>query len=95
VGLAKREELVYVPGRSAPVEVPQIALNVLMRVRDEAHKTAIRRHRNFRSRPALGEHAGLHPRRRQTAKSRAPQTFWIRGSAQKGEPGRDPIRACR
>jgi len=24
-------------GRSAPVEVPQIALNVLMRVRDEAH----------------------------------------------------------
>jgi excinuclease ABC subunit C len=53
VGLAKREELVYVPGRSAPVAVPQIALNVLMRVRDEAHKTAIRRHRNFRSRRLL------------------------------------------
>ena len=53
VGIAKREELVYVPGRSAPVAVPQIALNVLMRVRDEAHKMAIRRHRNFRSRRLL------------------------------------------
>jgi len=52
-GLAKREELVYVPGRSAPVAVPQIALNVLMRIRDEAHRTAIRRHRNFRSRKLL------------------------------------------
>ncbi|MEI7827180.1 MAG: excinuclease ABC subunit UvrC [Euryarchaeota archaeon] len=50
VGLAKREELVYVPGRSAPVAMPQIALNVLMRIRDEAHRTAIRRHRNIRSR---------------------------------------------
>lgn len=53
VGLAKREELVYVPGRSAPVAVPQIALNVLMRIRDEAHRAAIRRHRNFRSRKLL------------------------------------------
>ena len=53
VGLAKREELVYVPGRSAPVAVPQIALNVLMCVRDEAHKTALRRHRSFRSRRLL------------------------------------------
>jgi excinuclease ABC subunit C len=53
VGLAKREELVYVPGRSAPVAMPQIALNVLMRIRDEAHRTAIRRHRNFRSRKLL------------------------------------------
>jgi excinuclease ABC subunit C len=52
-GLAKREELVYVPGRSAPVAVPQIALNVLMRIRDEAHRVAIRRHRNFRSRKLL------------------------------------------
>ena len=53
IGLAKREELVYVPGRSAPVSVPQIALNVLMRIRDEAHKAAIRRHRNFRTRRLL------------------------------------------
>ncbi|MGZ4926115.1 MAG: excinuclease ABC subunit UvrC, partial [Halobacteriota archaeon] len=53
VGLAKREELVYAPGRSAPVGVPQIALNVLMRIRDEAHRAAIRRHRNFRSRKVL------------------------------------------
>jgi excinuclease ABC subunit C len=52
-GLAKREELVYVPGRSAPVAVPQIALNVLMRIRDEAHRAAIRRHRNLRSRKLL------------------------------------------
>jgi excinuclease ABC subunit C len=53
VGLAKREELVYVHGRSSPVAVPQTALNILMRVRDEAHKAAIRRHRDFRSRKLL------------------------------------------
>ena len=53
VGLAKREELVYVPGRSTPVVVPQPALNVLMRIRDEAHKAAVKRHRNFRSRKLL------------------------------------------
>jgi excinuclease ABC subunit C len=68
VGLAKREELVYVPGRSAPVAVPQIALNVLMRVRDEAHKAAIRRHRNFRSRrfleSALDQIPGIGKRRK-------------------------------
>ena len=68
VGLAKREELVYVPGRSAPVAVPQIALNVLMRVRDEAHKAAIRRHRNFRSRrfleSALDQIPGVGKRRK-------------------------------
>ena len=51
--LAKREELVYVPGRSAPVAVPQVALNLLMRVRDAAHKAAIRGHRKFRSRRLL------------------------------------------
>ena len=39
--------------------------------------------------------ARSNPRRRQTAKSRASQTFWICGSAQKGERGRDPIRASR
>ncbi|MGP8011464.1 MAG: excinuclease ABC subunit UvrC [Halobacteriota archaeon] len=68
VGLAKREELVYVPGRSAPVAVPQIALNVLMRVRDEAHKAAIGRHRNFRSRrfleSALDQIPGVGKRRK-------------------------------
>jgi excinuclease ABC subunit C len=68
VGLAKREELVYVPGRSAPLAVPQIALNVLMRVRDEAHKAAIRRHRNFRSRrfleSALDQIPGVGKRRK-------------------------------
>jgi excinuclease ABC subunit C len=42
-----------VPGRSTPVAVPQIALNVLMRIRDEAHRAAIRRHRNLRSRKLL------------------------------------------
>jgi len=53
VGLAKREERIYVPGKSAPVAVPQAALNVLMRIRDEAHKAAIQRHRKMRSRKLL------------------------------------------
>ncbi len=52
-GLAKREERVYIPGRSAPVAVPQAALNVLMHIRDEAHKAAIQRHRKLRSRKLL------------------------------------------
>ncbi|MGZ4921893.1 MAG: excinuclease ABC subunit UvrC [Halobacteriota archaeon] len=53
VGLAKREERVYIPGRSAPVDMPQVALNVLMHIRDEAHKAAIQRHRKLRSRKLL------------------------------------------
>jgi excinuclease ABC subunit C len=50
VGLAKRIEEVFVPGRSAPVEIPRDseALRLLQRVRDEAHRFAIDFHRGRR-----------------------------------------------
>ena len=49
IGLAKREELVYVPGKSEPVNIPQTGLNLLMNIRDEAHNAALKHHRTLRS----------------------------------------------
>ncbi len=66
-GLAKRFEEVYVPGRSAPVEIPRgsEALFMLQRIRDEAHRFANTFHGERRSKrmttsvldgiPGLGE----------------------------------------
>ena len=50
-GLAKRFEEIYVPGRSAPVEVRRgsEALFMLQRIRDEAHRFANTFHRERRS----------------------------------------------
>jgi excinuclease ABC subunit C len=65
--LAKRFEEVYLPGRSAPVEVPRgsEALFMLQRIRDEAHRFANSFHRELRGKrmtassldgiPGLGE----------------------------------------
>ncbi len=56
VGLAKREEEVYVPGRSAPLDLPadSEASKLLQRVRDEAHRFAIEHHRGRRERAMTG-----------------------------------------
>lgn len=50
VGLAKKLEEVFVPGQSAPLSVPKTspALNLLKRVRDEAHRFAVSYHRKLR-----------------------------------------------
>jgi excinuclease ABC subunit C len=47
VGLAKRLEEVFVPGRSEPVPLPDgsAGLRLLQQVRDEAHRVALRHHR--------------------------------------------------
>jgi excinuclease ABC subunit C len=47
IGLAKRKEEVYFPGRSKPLRLPReaAALRLLQRVRDEAHRFAITFHR--------------------------------------------------
>lgn len=47
IGLAKREEEIYRPGRSQPLRLPReaAALRLLMRIRDEAHRFAIAFHR--------------------------------------------------
>ncbi len=56
IGLAKRLEEVYVPGRAAPVDLPadSEASRLLQRVRDEAHRFAIEHHRGRRDRAMTG-----------------------------------------
>ena len=56
IGLAKRLEEVYVPGRSAPLDLPadSQASKLLQRVRDEAHRFAIEHHRGRRDRAMTG-----------------------------------------
>src|ERR687897_3274752 len=50
IGLAKRIEEVYVPGRADPLPIPRDseALRLLQRVRDEAHRFAVEFHRERR-----------------------------------------------
>jgi excinuclease ABC subunit C len=50
IGLAKRLEEVFVPGRSSPLAIPEDseALRLLKRVRDEAHRFALDFHRQRR-----------------------------------------------
>ncbi len=56
IGLAKRLEEVYVPGRAAPIDLPAAseASKLLQRVRDEAHRFAIDHHRGRRDRAMTG-----------------------------------------
>lgn len=51
LGLAKRMEEVYLPGRPEPIRIPRDAeaLYLLQQVRDEAHRFALDYHRNLRS----------------------------------------------
>ncbi|HEX5450336.1 MAG TPA: excinuclease ABC subunit UvrC [Gaiellaceae bacterium] len=50
IALAKREEEVFVPGQSAPIVLPDHApgLQLLQRIRDEAHRFAVTFHRQRR-----------------------------------------------
>jgi excinuclease ABC subunit C len=54
--LAKREEEVYVPGRSDPIALPKASEGnqLLQRVRDEAHRFAIEHHRGRRDQAMTG-----------------------------------------
>jgi excinuclease ABC subunit C len=56
VSLAKREEEVYLPGRSAPIDLAadSEASKLLQRVRDEAHRFAVDHHRGRRDRAMTG-----------------------------------------
>jgi excinuclease ABC subunit C len=55
IALAKREEEVYLPGRQDPVilERGSAGLQLLQRIRDEAHRFAVGFHRQRRSRSAV------------------------------------------
>jgi excinuclease ABC subunit C len=56
IGLAKRLEEVYVPGRAEPIDLAadSEASKLLQRVRDEAHRFAIDHHRGRRDRAMTG-----------------------------------------
>jgi len=70
IGLAKRIEEVFVPGRSSPVPIAgdSEALRLLQRVRDEAHRFALDFHRSRRdqamTRSLLDELRGVGPVRK-------------------------------
>jgi excinuclease ABC subunit C len=52
VGLAKRDEELWAPGRAEPIRLSRKdpALKLVQRLRDEAHRFAVKRHRGRRSR---------------------------------------------
>jgi excinuclease ABC subunit C len=70
VSLAKRLEEVFVPGSKRPMVLPQdsVALQLLQRLRDEAHRFAIEHHRIRRDRSMrasiLDELQGIGPVRK-------------------------------
>ncbi|MCL5039887.1 MAG: excinuclease ABC subunit UvrC [Firmicutes bacterium] len=72
IGLAKREEEVFLPERSDPIILPRDsqALFLLQRLRDEAHRFAVGYHRQVRSketiRSILDEIPGIGPKRKRT-----------------------------
>jgi excinuclease ABC subunit C len=51
LALAKRQEEIYLPGRTMPLRLPKdhLFLNLLMHLRDEAHRFARRYHHHLRS----------------------------------------------
>jgi excinuclease ABC subunit C len=70
IGLAKKMEEVYLPGRPEPIQIPRDAeaLYLLQQVRDEAHRFAVTYHRQLRSKSmvdsVLDEVPGIGPRRK-------------------------------
>ena len=70
IGLAKKMEEVYLPGKPEPIRIPRDAeaLYLLQQIRDEAHRFAITYHRQLRSKSmidsVLDDVAGIGPKRK-------------------------------
>jgi excinuclease ABC subunit C len=71
LGLAKKQEEIFLPGRPEPLLLPRDSqgLYLLQRIRDEAHRFAIGYHRKLRAKKSLAsileEVPGIGPKRRQ------------------------------
>jgi excinuclease ABC subunit C len=87
VSLAKREELIFFPGRPEPLRLPPEAeaLMLLQRVRDEAHRFALRAHRRRRggrvASSILDEVPGIGPAKRRLLIHRFGSVDGIRGAS--------------
>jgi excinuclease ABC subunit C len=85
--LAKREEVIFLPGRDEPVRLPRSSpvLQLVQRVRDEAHRFAIGYHRQARKRrtlhSALDDIPGIGPARRRMLLARFGSVRGVRGAS--------------
>ena len=76
ISLAKRIEEIFVPGKKTPIILPRDnpALQLLQRIRDEAHRFGITFHRNLRSKQAvksaLDEIPGVGPKTKKLLKQK-------------------------
>ena len=72
VGLAKREEEIFLPGQADPIILPRNSqgLFLMQRIRDEAHRFGVSYHRQTREKSAihssLDDIEGIGPKRRKT-----------------------------
>jgi excinuclease ABC subunit C len=86
--LAKREELVFVRGRSEPLALPRSSpvLQLVQRVRDEAHRFAVGFHRQARSsrtlRSELDDIDGIGPAKRRRLLSEFGSVRGVRGATE-------------
>jgi excinuclease ABC subunit C len=86
--LAKREELIFVRGREQPIALPRSSpvLQLVQRVRDEAHRFAVGFHRQVRSRRTiaseLDEVPGIGPAKRRKLLSVFGSLRGVRGASQ-------------
>jgi excinuclease ABC subunit C len=86
--LAKKEELVFLRSRDAPIRLPRHspALQLLQRARDEAHRFAVGFHRQARAartlRSDLDAIPGVGPTRRRTLLARFGSVRGVRGASE-------------
>jgi excinuclease ABC subunit C len=86
--LAKREEQIFVPGRPEPIDLPRTspALQLVQRIRDEAHRFAVSFHRRARSRRTLlselDEIPGVGPVKRRALLARFGSVRGVRGASE-------------
>ena len=86
--LAKKEELIYVRGRDEPVALPRSSpvLQLVQRVRDEAHRFAVGFHRQARRRRTLRSELddipGIGPSKRRKLLSRFGSVRGVRGASE-------------